>query len=144
VIVNKSDRMLDVIYQFRRINTATVRCVGNFAGDIPVDYAGDVPIVIPIADLQKQPSQRQQIDQNDLDCDVKELRVKFPLKPKMAVVIAREGNYYVNKDSYDYKRHLGINYLKLNGDSGSIFYEGIQVIRGFKEVNQDLYVLEYE
>ena len=91
-----------------------------------------VPSVAPISGLQNQGAEWRQLSQNEYSCDVKELRVRFPLKPSMAVSVGAEVNYF--EHSVGYSHHLGIDSLRLSGNSGSIAYEGLQVIRGFRKV----------
>ncbi|MBW4695902.1 MAG: hypothetical protein KME27_29665 [Lyngbya sp. HA4199-MV5] len=135
VIANQTNSVLDVTYQFRGMATETGSCFD--------ENWRTVPDVFPISDLRKQTPKVQQLSRSEYSCNVKELRVKFPLKPKMAVKVGTEVNYLGHEDSIAYSGHLGIESLKLSGSSDSITYEGLQVIRGFREVDQTLYVLEY-
>ncbi len=133
VITNKTSSVLEVNYQFGRMRTGTSGCFDDWR---------PVPSVGPISDLQNQRAEWRQLNRDEYSCDVKKLRVRFPLKPNMAVSVGAEVNYF--EHSLGYSNHLGIDSLRLSGNSGSIAYEGLQVIRGFRKVDQTLYVLGYE
>ena len=103
-----------------------------------------VPVVAPISSLRERGAKWRKLNPTEYSCDVKELTVKFPLEPNMAVSVGAEVNYFSSREGIADSRHLGIESLALRGESGSITYEGVQVIRGFRRVDGDLYVLEYE
>lgn len=136
VITNQTDKVLEITYQFRKMSNETGSCFD--------EYFRPAPRLIPISDLRKQGTEWRDLNQNESSCDVKALRVRFPLKPSMAVSIGSAVNYLGHGDNLAYSQHLGIESLMLRGGSGSVMYEGVQVIRGFRKVDETLYVLEYE
>jgi uncharacterized protein YceK len=134
-IVNQSNSALEVSYQFSKVAILPDKCFD--------ENLRPIPIVIPISALRKQDGQGQKLSQSEYSCNLKDLSVKFLVKPKMAVSIGTEVNYYVG-NSFAYSHHLGIDSLKLSDNSGSITYEGSQVIKGFKKTDSTLYLVEYE
>ena len=136
VITNKTTSVLKVTYQFSRMRTETGSCFD--------ENWRRVPRVIPISGLRERGAKWRKLNPTEYSCDVKELTVKFQLEPNMAVSVGGEVNYLDLREGLADTRHLGIESLALRGESGSITYEGVQVIRGFRRVDQDLYILEYE
>jgi hypothetical protein len=136
-IANQTSNVLEITYQFRKMRNETGSCFD--------EHFRPIPSIVPIADLRKQGTEWRKLNQNEYSCDINELRVRFLLEPNMAVGVGYEVNYLghgIDHSGINY--HLGIESLMLRGDSGSIVYEGPQVIRGFRKVDRTRYILEYE
>jgi hypothetical protein len=136
VIANKMNNVLEVTYQFRKMSVESGTCFQENHG------FRRVPSVKPISDLRKYEVEWQELKQGEYKCEPKELKIKFLLQPNMAVNIGSESNYTGYRSGSEYIA-LGIESLTLRG-SGSIIYEGSQVARGFRKIEDVLYVLEYE
>jgi hypothetical protein len=128
VITNKTNNVLKVAYQFRKESTKSGNCFD--------DYSKPVPSIKSISEMWKQELKWRKLDKNQYRCDDKELRVEFLLQPNMAVNIDSMRNFRV--------QDINIQSLTLQGNGGSIIYQGDRVIRGFRKVKDTLHVLEYE
>jgi hypothetical protein len=95
-----------------------------------------VPSIKPVAEMRRKGISWQELKSNEYSCDVKNLEVKFSLQPNMAVNLENMSNF----DSAD----VEIQSLRLKGVSGRVAYDGDQVFKGFRKIDETFHLIEYK